>query len=546
MLTIISTALLLFLTSAVVSGCSAGGPDRPETVAGPLVVRYFYMNVCSSCDEEGDFYKRFEKLTGVSRNTPNMIISAHNVYERNEMAFFERTAAEIGYDTAGRSFPVLIIDGRVISSGINDELQSGAVSEALPQPETTLAPGDSVAVYFGAPGCADCEKAEKFLGSLKKSYDILNEISALHIIRASVADAQGLSLFREYCDAYKIPENKQKVPVLFIGYNALLGPDDIGRAEDILAAGGGRDTLILYGPGPGGGGSASVSNGVDDTGAAGGRGSLDGAGVASGGGSLDAAGTIGEDNMGVVGGGGSASAGGYGVVGALLAGMVNGLNPCSVSMLFMLLSLLALKEKWILPAGFAFLFGKFICFLLLGTLLYGSLGAIDFNALRSAASIIMTAFAVIMIILNVNDLIAAKNQEYNKIKLQLPRGLRSLNHKIIKIAAGARSGFALIAGSAALGAAISAGEFLCTGQIYVAVILSALNSGSGPLAGGAALRLLALYSAAFVAPPALIVILMSAGKKIFALSEFFRKKLVYIKMFNIIVFLCLIISVIFL
>jgi hypothetical protein len=85
-----------------------------------------------------------------------------------------------------------------------------------------------------------------------------------------------------------------------------------------------------------------------------------------------------------------------------------------------------------------------------------------------------------------------------------------------------------------LGVAVSAGEFLCTGQIYVATILYLLRAGGG----GRSVAFVSLlsYTLAASIPPTLLVVFCYKGKQALALSEFTRQKMPLIKIANAVIF----------
>jgi cytochrome c biogenesis protein CcdA len=148
-----------------------------------------------------------------------------------------------------------------------------------------------------------------------------------------------------------------------------------------------------------------------------------------------------------------------------------------------------------------------------------------------------------MILLNLNDLLAAKSEKYNKIKLQLPQALRKRNHSWIKKLISSKKGVLPIACGLLLGLILSAGEFLCTGQIYLAVIVQVVHSGA-ELSGKALLYLL-LYCIAFIIPLLVMIVLVIKGRKIFSLSDKFRQNMVWIKLCNMILFIIFFILVLF-
>lgn len=87
----------------------------------------------------------------------------------------------------------------------------------------------------------------------------------------------------------------------------------------------------------------------------------------------------------------------------------------------------------------------------------------------------------------------------------------------------------------ALGSIICFGEFLCTGQVYLATIVTVLQSNQN--LSIKALSYLLLYDFAFIIPLLLIIYIIYRGKEIFQVSEGIREKLSWIKLINVFVFL---------
>ncbi len=155
----------------------------------------------------------------------------------------------------------------------------------------------------------------------------------------------------------------------------------------------------------------------------------------------------------------------------------------------------------------------------------------------------MLAAILIFIVFNAMDFFAAKSQSYDRIKLQLPSGIRGLNHRWIKLASGIDNPAALSWFSFFLGSATSVGEFLCTGQIYLTTILYVLHSQT--VLNVRAFLYFIEYNAAFITPLLIISFLIFKGKEVFDVSEFIRSKMHYIKLINIIIFIALGLFVIF-
>ena len=108
----------------------------------------------------------------------------------------------------------------------------------------------------------------------------------------------------------------------------------------------------------------------------------------------------------------------------LAAGLVNGFNPCSLSLLLFLLTLVMVKPHRVLSYGLSFLAGKFIAFFLLGTLLFNIINKIQLTSVNMLFSVIFVLFAVVFFIVNFYDFLKAKSKKYDKMKLMLPKSQR--------------------------------------------------------------------------------------------------------------------------
>jgi len=141
------------------------------------------------------------------------------------------------------------------------------------------------------------------------------------------------------------------------------------------------------------------------------------------------------------------------------------------------------------------------------------------------------------------DYFAAKNEAYDKVKMQLPIWLRRFNHGMIKRMSGVENNKLLIPLCFLLGVFISIGEFLCTGQMYLATIIYVLkNSETFSIE---AIVYFLIYGAAFILPLAVITLLIHRGKEVFDISEIVRGKLHIIKLVNAFIFLVFALIVLF-
>lgn len=212
------------------------------------------------------------------------------------------------------------------------------------------------------------------------------------------------------------------------------------------------------------------------------------------------------------------------------AGLVNGLNPCSIATLLFFLSLMMVKKINILKIGIAFIIGKFISYLLLGTIFFNILAVLNISWINTLLKVIMLLVVSLLIFLNIQDFFAAKNHKYNKIKVQLPTKIRKFTNNIIKKMTSVKSIKFVTFISFLLGMIVCLGEFLCTGQIYLATIVTVLQTSD--TLSLKAMKYLLVYDFAFIIPLIILTLIIYKGKEVFDVSEVVREKLHIIKLIN--------------
>ncbi len=216
----------------------------------------------------------------------------------------------------------------------------------------------------------------------------------------------------------------------------------------------------------------------------------------------------------------------------LAAGFVGGLNPCALSMLLLLLTVLANMKTNAARCAAVFLGAKFVTYLLIGTLLLGAFQAWNPSWLQLAAKLALTILSAILIALNLRDAWMARRERYGEIKNQLPVPLRrGLQTRIRQALEKPFGPLTLVV--AALGVLVAAGEFLCAGQVYLAALLAAIQTG-GDL--GALFPMLAGYCLMFLAPSVLVSFIVARGQALLAVSEFVRRRMPLIKLITALFF----------
>jgi glutaredoxin len=158
--------------------------------------------------------------------------------------------------------------------------------------------------------------------------------------------------------------------------------------------------------------------------------------------------------------------------GVLIAGLIDGLNPCAFATIVFLvsyLSFLGKQTKEILTYGLIFTSGVFIAYILAGMgLMAGFRQLSGFPLITKGIYLVIGTFAIVLGVISFYDYILFRRGQIAKMKLQLPMALKKKIHGIIRVQT--RSSKAGFIGTFALGFIIAATEVVCTGQVYLPTI----------------------------------------------------------------------------
>jgi len=158
--------------------------------------------------------------------------------------------------------------------------------------------------------------------------------------------------------------------------------------------------------------------------------------------------------------------------GVLIAGLIDGLNPCAFATIIFLvsyLSFLGKQNKEILKYGIIFTFGVFIAYVLTGMGLMAGLRQLSgFPLITKGIYFVIGIFAFALGIISFYDYIQFRRGQMAKMMLKLPMALKKKVHGIIRVQT--RSPKAGFIGTFALGFVIAITEVVCTGQVYLPTI----------------------------------------------------------------------------
>lgn len=447
---IVSAVFMMALILNCISVSVSAGQRR--------IVYFFYNNPCASCKEEDKIYDLFsDTFSTEEKQELNYELRAVNLFVPANKVFYEEICLAQKKDPDRTELPVLAAGDQWISG--YSEIRA-RVRETMEDPSWTTA-GTAVqnagqkhisgetsgtdeaerqaflqtlqktadeypqnAVLFITTACSDCKKAESMLDQADMAYCSLNVIEG--------SNYQGFSNLLTMRD---IPEQDWKVPSLFCGDSLYTGTEEIRKAlskPDEIA------------------GENTAQQLLDDISVSG---------------WTDTAGSSPETARNAV----------SPAVWLQMAGegILVGLNPCMISMLIMLLSVLLTAGRSALKTGLLYLAGKILTYAVLGMAIFQAFSLLTEETMERGQQITSVLLALLFLILSVlyfMDAYHAGRMEFGKVRMQLPERFRKLEHSAVS-KAGSVSDKMLPLAAFLLGIGISVGEFFCSGQLYMASII---------------------------------------------------------------------------
>ncbi len=487
---------------------------------GPTVrMVYFYANDCAHCKAIiEDLLQPLQTEHGERMEIKLIEISEPENYELMIQAeeVFEVSSEE-------RGLPTLVIDGQVLigEDQIRDQLpclldiclEAGGTSwpdipglEEVTEesaidfgadfgfeddvepcgPEAEAAcegPAPIWVAYFYQVGCQTCSRAE---------YDIQYAKSKYPQLVVKEFDVQRNTALAEWLGKrVDVPEEKRlATPALFVGDDYLIGEEITSEAVLALAE--------TYAP-----------TGADKVWA-----------------DFDA----GEGRQGIV-----ERFRSFGPLTVVLAGLLDGLNPCAFATLAFFVSYLTLSDRQgreILAVGATFTLGVFLAYLAVGL---GFSKVLDMlgDLLTRLGRWVYGLTAVLcagLAIFSFTDFLKARRGEIGDMNLNLPHALRKRINAIIRKGRGTET---YVVGAFVTGLIVSFLELACTGQVYLPTIIFVT---SVPELRVRAVLYLVLYNFLFVLPLIVVFILAYYGTTSKELTRFLQRNAATVKLGMVLLF----------
>ena len=221
-----------------------------------------------------------------------------------------------------------------------------------------------------------------------------------------------------------------------------------------------------------------------------------------------------------------------------LAGLFDGINPCAFTTIVFFISMLAYLGKTrfqLIAVGVGFTFAVFVTYLLIGL---GLLGTVKiFLVGRGVSKILTYTIACLTFVLAgwsfVDFIKFLKTKSVKSMTLGLPQSVKTRIHKIIRVGIGTRG---LVAGSVSVGVLVALLESICTGQVYLPIIVFVAKSSKFRMD---AIAYLVFYNLMFILPLVVILIITYFGVKSESLGNFFGRHIALSKILMTLLFLTL-------
>jgi len=222
----------------------------------------------------------------------------------------------------------------------------------------------------------------------------------------------------------------------------------------------------------------------------------------------------------------------------ILAGLVDGLNPCAFATLIFFVSYLTISGRQgrdVLLVGAAFTAGVFLAYLVIGMGFYKVLDALG-DTLTVLRDVVYAGTALLCLVLagvSLLDFFKARRGEIGDMSLNLPHALRKRINATIRQGRHAR---AFVVSAFLIGVMISFLELACTGQMYLPIIIAV---SSQPDLRTRAFLYLVLYNLLFILPLVVVFVMTYFGTTAKDLTQFLHRNAAAVKLGMALVFMAL-------
>jgi len=478
--------------------------------SSPLPIYLFYADDCPSCHAILQSY-----VPSLKSMYPFLEIKT---FDLADPAHYEALAKlEQKYNRRGGELPIIFIGNQMLSGErevmerldplILEYQMMGNLTPSLPPVEISDIPHPPAGItskapvelaYFYQKGCSYCDRANYLLKYLLKKYPHLT------IRDIDLDTPDGKRLNETLSNRLNLPQEKRLiVPSIFIG-NDYLSPEDIteSKVESLIQKYEKIETR------------ATLEVGKDE---------------------------IAKADASIV-----ERFKSFGIPAILLAGLIEGLNPCALATLVFFISYLTMvgrKRKEIFRVGMGFTGAGFATHLLLGLGILSFVQQLSFLPLFSRIVYLVTfLFSLFLGIFSLYDYVQLKRGRPSKMTLQVPDSLKKRIHRIIRKREGELDAnkegkpTRFLFAAMVIGFIVTLLQSTCTSQVYLPTILFVTNI---PSLQESAIFYLILYNIVYILPLVAIFSIVYWGTTSDQLSFFLQRRTSTIKLFTALFFFAL-------
>ncbi|MBM4341198.1 MAG: hypothetical protein FJ110_16840 [Deltaproteobacteria bacterium] len=501
---------LAHLLFALIAVCLllSGGEGLSQTPSPSNQIYFFYAQDCQPCQTILQSY-----LPTLKPMYPSIEIKTFDI--GNPVYFEALSKLETRFGKKEAELPVLIIGDHLLSGErevmekltpliIEYQAKGEFPTPPLEIPSATVSPPPKIKdvqidlTYFHQKGCPRCDRANALLKYLLEKYPKLN------IKEVDLNTPEGKQLNEILSNRVNLPSEKRLIaPAIFIGNDYLPAEEIVlSRVESLILkyvsdppSPVGRTDTPVAGPSP-------TQEEIEKA----------------------------EETM-------VERFKSFGLPAMLVAGLVEGLNPCALATLVFFISYLTMigqGRKQILMVGLGFSGTAFLTHLLLGIGILGFIQHFSFLPLFSRIVYLITFFlSLFLAIISLYDYIQLKRGKPSRMKLQVPDFLKKKIHRIIRTKStemeGAQGNQAMrfLLAAIFIGFIVTLLQSTCTSQVYLPTLLFITHI---PSLRGNAMFYLVLYNLVYVLPLLVIFGIVYWGVTSEQLSFFLQRRASTIKL----------------
>ena len=311
-----------------------------------LQAAFYYENTCASCEGDKEFYQIFQEcISSEIKESMKLEPASYNVFLDSCAEKYQKEAKRLGIPE-GTELPVMVLGEQwysgydQIREGLKNLVSANSSGEILSNEKTSERTKsdeisfekkeisliksireipDPTVLLFTTNSCESCHKVKKWLEK---------EIQDTYVLKYNIIEDDCLELLKAMFRVFGVEEKDQQVPAVFFGAQWRTGDEEITKLtrEQLLYDSENKELL------------QKVKLAEKSEGENGNRISIP-----------------------MIAG----------------AGLLAGLNPCSVSMLLMLLTLILSEKRSIWKSGLLYLSGKYAAYFAIGMGIYLSASLIS-------------------------------------------------------------------------------------------------------------------------------------------------------------------------